>query len=133
MLRTSRSRSARQTRTPCIGLGPVDAVVVEAGMSRTAPLRLGRRGRVGRGFLPRVPVFLGGALLAPVTSAAPGPALLPGSAGNPSGATSIGPRSASAPMLVTLVLAPRGGDAMDRLIDSLSDPNSANYHHWLAS
>src|SRR3954462_12207697 len=36
-------------------------------------------------------------------------------------------------MLVTLVLAPRGGGAMDQLATSLMVPTSQNYHRWLAT
>jgi kumamolisin len=86
-----------------------------------------------RASLAVLSVFTIGALFAPVTSAAPAAVPLSGSSGNPGGALSIGPHSLNAPMLVTLVLAPRGGDAMDRLIASLSNPNSPNYHHWLAT
>src|SRR5262245_23443445 len=102
-------------------------------MSRRASLRLERGGRAVRASLAAVSVLTLGALFAPVASATPAQVPLPGSAGNPGGAPSIGAHNASSQLLVTLVLAPRGGDAMDRLIASLSNPNSPNYHRWLAN
>src|SRR3954464_132933 len=97
-------------------------------MSRRPSLRLGSGGRAVRAAPVAISILTLGALFAPTASAAPSQVSVPGSAGNPAAAPSIGAHNAKSPLLVTLVLAPRGGDAMDRLIASLSNPNSPNYH-----
>ncbi len=56
---------------------------------------------------------------------------LAGSQGTPAGAHLVGPHASAGRLLVSLVLAPRGGAAMDRFIARLQDPSSPLYHQWL--
>jgi subtilase family serine protease len=102
-------------------------------MFRGGWTRMPRRTHIRMAGLALLWVTSLGVLMGPTASAAPATVAIAGSSGTPATATDLGTHSADASMLVTLVLAPRGGDAMDRFIASLTDPGSPNYHHWLST
>ena len=58
---------------------------------------------------------------------------LAGSQGTVATAHLVGPHAGESRLLVSLVLAPRGGSAMDRFIARLQDPASPLYHQWLVT
>lgn len=102
-------------------------------MSWRASLRSPRKRRAGRASVALLSALAVGALFGPAVAAQPNAVAVPGSEGTPATATPLGRHEGGAGMLVTLVLAPRGGDAMDRFIATLSDPDSSNYHRWLTT